>query len=439
MRASRYITYFAILVAVLFAPSVLHAQESNNVLDEIIKMYRDTASSWRTPIVDAATRLFWILVVIDFVWTGIHLALEQAPLDKIVAEVIKRVMVIGFFYAILLYSGEWMGSIIDSFRNLASQANASAGGVTGGISPSNIFDLGLRIAGALTEQITFSELGESVVRALVAVIILVAFAVIAGLLLVALVELYIALNAAVILLGLGGSRWTSEYAIAYLRFVFSTGIKIFVMQLLIGVGQSFITTMNTNFDGNVTQSLVMLGASIVLLLLVKTIPDYLQSLVNGVTPGSAGSALIAGAAAAGGGAIGAAAGAAATGMGGAMAVKEAAALAGSQSQGSGSAGSSFGKIAMGTVKNLGGAMLGDLGAKMSGNVSHQHGNIGARMASKLKEERLSMPPPKSDVSENGGTDGSNPGPAAKSDSDTDQTSSQQTGGVPTLSIFDKRS
>jgi type IV secretion system protein TrbL len=384
----RFLIIIASLLGIL-ATGALFAQapvNSNNVLDSIIDLYRNTASNWRGSILDAATRLFWILVGIDFIWTGFNLALQKADFSQIVAELIKRIMVIGFYYALLINSGTWTQAIIDSFRTLASNANA-ASGLSGGISPSNIFDLGIRIASQLTEQVSFSEIGESVGRVIISIIILISFALIAGFLLVALIELYIALNAAIILLGFGGSRWTSDYALKYLTFVLSSGMKIFVMQLLIGIGQSFILTMNTNYNGNMTQTLILLGVSIVLCLLVKQIPDYIQSIVAGVSPGSAGNALVAAGSAAGGAAIGAATGGAAVGIGGAMAVMEAAKLA----QAGGSTG--VGGTLLGAAKNLGGAALGDFGGKLSGNLSHQHGNMGARMASRMKEERLSMAPP----------------------------------------------
>ena len=418
MKTGQWIILIALIMGFSMFPEALQAQSSDNILDSIITMYRDAAESWRAPILQAATRLFWILVGIDFIWTGINLGLERAEFSKIVAELIKRIMIIGFFYALLLNSGDWASAIIGSFRNLASDAGAAGIGAGSGISPSNIFDIGLRISGDLAEQITFSAIGESIARVIISIFILIAFAVIAGLLLVALIELYIALNAAVILLAFGGSRWTSDYALKYLSFILSTGMKIFVMQLLIGVGQTFIQSMNTQFQGNVTQSLVLLGASIVLTMIVKTIPDYIQSIVSGVAPGSGGSALLTAASAAGGTAVGAAAGGTMAGAGGAMAVMEAAKLAGSQASSSGgSPKPSLGSLIGGTMKNLGGSVLGDLGAKMSGNISHQHGNMGARMASRMKEERLGSAPPKQERAD-------------------EQSGGKRSSGIPTLNDFD---
>jgi hypothetical protein len=94
-----------------------------------------------------------------------------------------------------------------------------------------------------------------------------------------------------------------------------------------------------------------------------------------------------------------------------MAVMEAAKLA----QAGGSTG--MGGTLLGAAKNLGGAALGDFGGKLSGNLSHQHGNMGARMASRMKEERLSMAPPsessKTTTDATKSSDGqSNPGGAA---------------------------
>ncbi|RYZ91295.1 MAG: P-type conjugative transfer protein TrbL [Proteobacteria bacterium] len=393
MKAGPWIILIALVTLMYVFPDTLQAQTSNNILDSIITMYRDEAESWRAPIMQAATRLFWLLVGIDFIWTGINLALEKATFEKIVAELIKRIMIIGFFFALLINSGEWAGAIINSFRNLASEAGASGVGGSNGISPSNIFDIGLRIAGELSEQITFSEIGESVSRVIISIVILIAFAFIAGLLLVALVELYIALNAAVILLAFGGSRWTIDYAIKYLSYILSTGMKIFVMQLLIAIGQTFIQNMNTQFQGNITQSLVLLGASVVLCMIVKTIPDYIQSIVSGLAPSSAGNGLITAASAAAGASIGAMTGGMAGGAGGAMAVMEAAKLAGSQASAGGNSKPSLGSLLAGTMKNLGGGSVGDLASSLSQNT------MGGRMSSRMKEERMGLAPAKSPESE----------------------------------------
>lgn len=387
-----------ILAGMVVLPGLLHAQVQDNVLDGIVEMYRTAADGWRDVIMKYATRLFWLLVLADLAWTFAILALEHADIQKFVAELIRRIIIVGFFQALLIHSGEWSTSIINSFRALGAEAGAQ-GGLDVGISPSNIFDMALRLAGSLTDQITLSDIGESLARVLTGIIIIVVFAIIAGLLLATLIELYIALNAAVILLGFGGSRWTNDYAISYWKYLLSVGMKVFAMQLLIGIGQSFISNFFGTYDGSNIQSLVFVGVAIVLLILVKIIPDVLQGVMNGASVGGAGNALVSAGAAAAGGAVGGAIGAGATTLGGTMAVAEAARLANTTAQASDSPlKPTAGSLAMSTMKNLGSAALGEAVGRITGSTNTRQGNAGGRMAARMKEERLSTPPPKTEES-----------------------------------------
>lgn len=396
------------LVGVMVLPGLLHAQVQDNVLDGIVEMYRTAANGWRDVIMRYAIRLFWLLVLADLAWTFAVLALEQADLQKFVAELIRRIMAVGFFHALLVHSGDWSTAIINSFRRLGAEAGAQ-GGLDVGISPSNIFDMALRLAGSLTDQVTLSDIGESIARVLTGIIIIVVFAIIAGLLLATLIELYIALNAAIILLGFGGSRWTSDYAVSYWKYLLSVGMKIFAMQLLIGIGQSFISGFFGQYDGSNIQSLVFVGVSIVLLILVKIIPEVLQGVMNGTSVGGAGNALVSAGAAAAGGAVGAALGAGAAVAGGTMAIGEAAKLANASAQASDSPlKPSFGSLMTATAKNLGSSALGDAVGRITGSQSSRHGTMGGRMAARMKEERLSTPPPKTET-----TNGPMYGPDAK--------------------------
>ena len=128
------------VIALVFVglSSTCFADVPVNVLDGIVTMYRDATEGWRTVLTDAAVHLFWLLAAIDFAWMAISLALRRADLAEIVAELTRRVMVVGFFVALIQNSGSWPHAIVESFRQAAGSANnAIAGG--DGISPSNIF------------------------------------------------------------------------------------------------------------------------------------------------------------------------------------------------------------------------------------------------------------------------------------------------------------
>ena len=373
-------SWIIILLLVGFSTTTFAAVPPN-VLDGIVNMYRDATEGWRTVLTDAAIHLFWLLAAIDFSWMAISLALRRADLSEIVAELIRRVMIVGFFVALIQNSGSWPHAIVESFRQAAGTANSAIAGGDG-ISPSNIFNMGLKMAITLADQVTFSNPAESLARVITGLVIIISFALVAGFLLVALIEMYVALSAGTILLGFGGSRWTSEYASKYMSYVVSVGVKLFAMQLLVGIGENFVIQAYSAYQATHAQNLVFVGVAMVLLILVKTIPDTLQGLITGAAVSTgAGQLLTTATAAATGKFVDSIAGSA----GGAMAVSEAAMLARSD-------GSSFAMTPVSAIKNLAGAALGEVGAKLAGNPNTLSGTVGGRMAARMREERLSKAP-----------------------------------------------
>ncbi len=129
--------------------------------------------------------------------------------------------------------------------------------------------------------------------------LLVCFALIAAFLVLALVESYIVISAGVIFMGFGGSRFTKDYALKILIYAMSVGAKLFVMQLIVGLGQQIFNQLMQNFQTNTSDLLVAVGSAIVMLALTKIIPDMIQGLLNGVSAGNGGvlSGMVAGAAA----------------------------------------------------------------------------------------------------------------------------------------------
>ena len=164
----------------------------------------------------------------------------------------------------------------------------------------------------------------------VAIIVLVVMSLIAINMLIMLVSAWVLCYAGVILLGFGGSKWTSDITINYLRTVLSIGIQLFTMTLIIGIGQSFIDQYFSIVKDDVpdlNSLIVLLLASIILLVLTNKLPLLLSGVVGGASLqgiGGFGAGMITGAAAtaiSGAGAM--AMGASAQVSGGASALKAA--------------------------------------------------------------------------------------------------------------------
>jgi type IV secretion system protein TrbL len=315
------------------------------------------------------------------VWTGIALALRGADLQEFAGELVRRIFFIGLFFALLTDSSAWAQAIINSLWQAAESANAAAGG-SPTINPSSIFDIGLTLATRITDTVSFFAPAESLGLIFSGLVVMICFALIAAFMLLALVEMYIVINAGIILLGFGGSGWTSRFALKYVIYALSVGLKLFVLQLLIGLGESFIRDWVTSFDENNAQILVLVGASVVMLALVKIIPDLLQGLINGTSFGS-GTPMVAAGRQPGGAAVGAATAA----TGGLMALKEAAQLAHAQGA-RGVAGH-----LTGTARHLAAAAGQDIAGRFAGLPGRHHGTVGGRMAASLREQRLALAPP----------------------------------------------
>src|SRR5260370_37873382 len=132
----------------------------------------------------------------------------------------------------------------------------------------------------------------------------VCFGLMAALMVLALVESFLIISMGVLFMAFGGSRWTKDFAISTVRYTVSVGAKLFVLQLLVSIGTGLIQSWANSFTDVTDASLcILIGCSIVMLALVKVLPETMQRIVNGSSMAS-GTAL-GGAAAAVGGAVGA--------------------------------------------------------------------------------------------------------------------------------------
>lgn len=362
------------------------ATETNNSLDAITKLYKSNAGKWEGVLRGYAMKLFWLLAFIEFSWAAMMMALKGADFGEWVANVVNQILFIGFFYTLLIHSSEWSGAIVSSFQAAGSAASGSAGG-TSGISPSNVFDVGLQLASKVMDKSSFWAPADSLGLMLSALIIIICFALIAANLIMALVESYVVISSGVLLMGFGGSRWTKDYAVKVIVYAMSVGAKLFILQLLIGLGETMIQGWVQGFETKNTDIFIMVGSSIVMLALTKSIPEIVQGLING-TSFSSGSALTGAAAAVGGAAVGVAAGIAGAGMAAGAAGKLASAQVASQTAAGAGPTSQMGRFASltgNTLKNLGSSAAQDVGKRLSGRPAH--GTIGGRMSESMNHQR----------------------------------------------------
>src|SRR5215510_1620431 len=232
------IVLFGLVVLLIFAQTAL-AQGSSNP-SKIMDQYRSQRIQWTTNIWPYANTLFGVLAVIEFAWSAAVMLLEKSDMQSWTAALIRKLMWLGAFYALLVYGRFWIPAIIDSFELIGQRASAS-----GPLSPSDVFSRGLDLAGALMATSSaaafFTNLGTSLTIVVTGIITALAFIAITVQFVVAMVESYIIVAAGFIFLGFGGSRWTAPYVERYIGLGVATGVKIMLLYLLVGTGMNLST------------------------------------------------------------------------------------------------------------------------------------------------------------------------------------------------------
>ena len=115
--------------------------DSRDLLDNILYRFSNNASMWSHTILSYARYLFWSLAMISMVWTYGMMALRRADIQEFLAETVRFLVVVGFFYWLLDNGPAIATSIMDSMRRLA----ANASGIDAKVSPSDIVDVGFDI------------------------------------------------------------------------------------------------------------------------------------------------------------------------------------------------------------------------------------------------------------------------------------------------------
>ena len=353
------------------------------VVDGMIQTFSDASKAWEAPLLKIAIDLFWMLATIQFAWAMIGLAFKGADFNAWISTIVTQIMFIGFM-SWLLTKFSWIaGSIIETFRKAAGQASGQ-----NFFSPSDFFIKAWKLVGDIYDKTSLLEPGNSLGLIIAGIIIMICFALICAFMVVALVEMYIVISASVLLMGFGGSQWTKDYAIRAVQYAVSVGAKLFVLQLIAGLGVDLMDGWIASTDTKSLEHIVgMIGCSVILLALTKMIPEIIQGIINGTSIGNGG-ALTSAMSAVAGGAMGAAVAtagqSAAVGSSFKLAseqLKTAQATGTGPSSAMGKAGFMAGNMAM----NMSSALKSDLGSRLSGSTTG--GRMAGSMMNKANELR----------------------------------------------------
>src|SRR2546426_5665516 len=81
---------------------------SSTILNDIVRDYESITTAWFTSLFPIAQAVFWTLVLIELTWSAVWWVVDREDGLSVVAALLRKVLAVGFFYALLLNGGTWI-------------------------------------------------------------------------------------------------------------------------------------------------------------------------------------------------------------------------------------------------------------------------------------------------------------------------------------------
>ena len=267
------------------------------------------------------------LIVIDMTLAGLFWAMGHTfgQGEDVIAKLIRKVLYVGAF-AYIIGNFNWLAGIVfRSFASLGLTASGSTLSMENFLQPGRLAKVGIDAGAPILKQIgdmagfpeVFVNITPIVVMFLAWLIVLLCFFVLAIQLFITLIEFKLTTLAGFVLVPFALWNKTAFLAEKVLGNVVSSGIKVLVLAVIVGIGSGLFAEFQVQpVEPSIDHSVVVMLASLTLLALGIFGPGIATGLVSGGPQLGAGA--MAGAALGAAGAA-VAVGAAATGVGGAVA------------------------------------------------------------------------------------------------------------------------
>lgn len=234
--------------------------------------------------------------------------------EDIIARLVKKTLFVGIFAYIIGNWGALANIVFESFAGLGLKASGAGLGAADLLSPGRVAQVGIDAAWPLLEAIAdlvgyvgfFENFLQIVILLLAWAVVVIAFFILSIQLFVTLIEFKLTTLAGFVLIPFGLFGKTAFLAERVLGNVVSSGIKVLVLAVIIGIGSTLFAEFRNAIPGEPTieDALAIMLASLTLL----GLGIFGPGIANGIVAGgpqlgagaAAGTALLAGGMAAGG-------------------------------------------------------------------------------------------------------------------------------------------
>ena len=254
-----------------------------------------------------------VLIAIDITLAGLFWSM--APDEDILARLIKKTLYIGVFAFIIGNFNALAQIVFNSFAGLGLEAGGGSMSQAQLLQPGHIAQVGINagqpILNAISGLMGFTSFFQNFVQIMILLIawliVIISFFVMAIQLFVSLIEFKLTTLAGFVLVPFGLFGRTAFLAEKVLGNVVSSGVKILVLAVIIGIGQQIFGQFTSGFNNppTISDALTLILASLSLLGLSIFGPGIANGLIAGGPQLGAGAAVGTALAAAGLGAAGA--------------------------------------------------------------------------------------------------------------------------------------
>lgn len=211
-----------------------------STFNTVVSQFTTAATHYAAAIQPYALRLFLALLFIDVLVTCIQFLIDQGDAPHYIGRLIRHILSGGFIYLMIVNAFPWMTAVLQSF----SRIGATATGLPN-LNPQTVLGIG----GSMAETLFNSPASASfmpnlelaIVESVSAFFVLLSFVIAAAALMLTLIESYLVVGGAALLLGFAGSRWTASIAEGYFSYVVKVGTRLLFFYLVLGIGVQVAT------------------------------------------------------------------------------------------------------------------------------------------------------------------------------------------------------
>lgn len=317
----------------------------NTITEQKFLKYASEAGGYMT---QYSKDLFFYLVGIDFIWTGINWVLDETDLQSIIGALVKKVIYIGLMLQLInsmdlgatggniMSNKNWVATIPNTFVAIGQEISAGLPNyncITAGGGPSNtvgigemstlkvnpgcIMDTGIALAltfigkvigGMFSSVLSFFTIVPNLILLVFAVIvtiyIVMVFCLLAMDLFVNFIEAYVTMAVGIFLLGFTGSRWTMTTINTYIQYMTMLGLRMLMGIAVFVISWEVIGAQVYGTPGSAAAAIIVgsgweltidvLGVTFIMHMVVKEVPNIAAGMASNSTMQTPGNSLKAG-------------------------------------------------------------------------------------------------------------------------------------------------